>query len=146
MLKHLFDAELEYRPSMQPLVDSGEGELIGSGDGWVAGPRIEGTLHWTLFEVPGRLVCSMNPVAVIETGDGARLELEARGFARRRTESSRVWAVAATLLLQSDDASYAWLNAALAVWEGEFDANAHRARYRAYLMADGAGVPDDKEY
>ena len=145
MLEHLFDAELDYRPGMQPLVDSGEGELIGSGDGRVAGPKIEGTLLWTLFEVPGRLVCSMNPVAVIETGDGARIELEARGFARRRSENDRRWAVAATLLLQADDASYAWLNDALAVWEGEFDANAHRARYRAYLTADAARAADDKE-
>jgi hypothetical protein len=79
----------------------------------------------------------MNPVAVIETDDGARVRLEARGFARRSDEASAVWAVAAMLRFESDHESYRWLANALGVWEGEFDADAHRARYQAYLLEDG---------
>ena len=44
MLEHLFDAELVYRSEMEPLTEDGEGELIGSGDGSVAGPAIAGQL------------------------------------------------------------------------------------------------------
>jgi hypothetical protein len=80
-LEHLFDAELVYRSGMAPLTAEGEGELVGSGDGTVAGSAIAGDLAWTLFERPGTVVCAMNPVAVIETGDGAQVRIEARGFA-----------------------------------------------------------------
>jgi len=142
MLAHLFDAELVYRSEMEPLTRDGEGELIGSGDGTVVGDAIPGALAWTLFEQPGNLVCAMNPVAVIETDDGARVRLEARGFARRSDETGRVWAVAATLRFESDHERYRWLDNALGVWEGEFDAKAHRARYQAYVVKDDAsGVP-----
>jgi hypothetical protein len=137
MLEHLFDAELVYRSEMEPLAEDGVGELIGSGDGTVTGPAIAGRLAWTLFERPGKLVCAMNPVAVIETEEGARVRIEARGFARRADEASRSWAVAATLRFESEDERYRWLENALGVWEGEFDTDAHRARYRAYLVNDG---------
>jgi hypothetical protein len=76
----------------------------------------------------------MNSVAVIETDEGARVRIEARGFARRENEASRKWAVAATLRAESEHERYRWLEKALGVWEGEFDAEAHRARYRAYLV------------
>jgi hypothetical protein len=138
MLAHLFDAELVYRAEMEPLTRDGEGDLIGSGDGTVVGDAIAGALAWTLFERPGRLSCTMNPVAVIETEEGARVLLEARGFARRSDEASRSWEVAATLRFESEHKRYAWLNNALGVWVGEFDAEAHRARYRAYLLEDAA--------
>ena len=64
--------------------------------------------------------------------------MEARGFARRADEASRVWAVAATLRFESDHEHYRWLDNALGVWEGEFDADAHRARYQAYVLRDDA--------
>ena len=136
MLVRLFDAELVYRAEMEPLTREGEGELIGSGDGSVLGDSLTGALAWTLFERPGRLSCTMNPVAVIETDEGARVRLEARGFGRRSDEASRIWEVAATLRFESEHERYAWLDNALGVWEGEFDAEAHRASYRAYLVKD----------
>jgi hypothetical protein len=139
MLVHLFSAELVYRAEMEPLTRDGDGELIGSGDGSVVGDSITGALVWTLFERPGKLSCAMNPVAVIETEEGARIRLEARGFARRSDEASRTWDVAATLRFESDDERYRWLDNALGIWEGDFDADAHRARYQAYLVQDNAG-------
>ena len=88
MLERLFDAELVYRSEMEPVTKDGEGELIGSSDGTLAGPAIAGQLAWTLFERPGKLVCAMNPVAVIETDGGERVRIEARRFcaARERGE------------------------------------------------------------
>ena len=56
---------------------------------------------------------------------------------RSDSEASRRWAVAATLRFESEHERYRWLENALGVWEGEFDAEAHRARYRAYLVRNG---------
>jgi hypothetical protein len=61
VLEPLFDAELVYRSDMEPVTEDGEGELIGSGDGTVAGPAIAGQLAWTLLERPGKLVCAIEP-------------------------------------------------------------------------------------
>jgi hypothetical protein len=133
-LEHLFDAELQYQPGMAPLVDVGEGVLIGSGDGTVAGRALNGALRWTLFEQPGELVCAMSPTIRIDTSDGAQICADARGFATREAPEARDWRVAATLSFRTDDARYGWLDGALGLWEGEFDAERHRARYRAYLQ------------
>jgi hypothetical protein len=138
-LQHLFDAELQHRSDMEPILAAaeGDGELIGSGDGTVTGPELAGSLRWTLFEHPGKLVCSMNPVAVIETEDGAQVRIRARGYAQRRSTDERTWRVAATLRFESDDERYRWLGQTLGVWEGEFEADAARAWYRAYVQIDG---------
>jgi hypothetical protein len=78
----------------------------------------------------------MNPIAVIETDDGARVRFEARRFARRSDKESRIWAVAARLRFASEHERYLWLDDALSVWEGELDAEAHRARHQAYVVRD----------
>lgn len=132
-LEHLFDAELEYRPGMPPVAGSGEGQLIGSGEGTVRGGRLDGTLRWTLFEQPGTLVCSMNPILAIVTDDDADLKVEGRGYARRDHADDSLWRVAATLLFATEDERYDWLNGRLALWEGTFDAARRIARYRAYV-------------
>lgn len=142
-LEHLFDAELQYQPDLEPLVpvEEGEGELAGSGDGTVSGDRLAGSLRWTLFEGPGELVCTMAPVAAVETPDGAQVRLQGRGYGQRTAPDDHLWKVAATLRFESDDERYAWLDGQLGVWEGEFDADAHRARYRAFVQTsiDAAG-------
>ena len=133
-LEHLFDAELLYQPGMAPLADEGDGALIGSGDGTVAGPTLAGDLRWTLFEQPGELVCAMSPMLRIETHDGAEIHADGRGFAAQDRTDVSEWRVAATLRFRTNDARYAWLDGALGLCEGEFDSERHRARYRAYLQ------------
>jgi hypothetical protein len=135
-LEHLFDAELEYRDGMAPLSDSGEGELIGSGDGSVEGERLRGRLRWTLFEGQdgGGLTCTMQPTLVIDTDDGDTIAIEGRGYAHRTTRADQLWHVAATLLFSTNSERYAWLDGALGVWEGGFDAERHSARYRAFVQ------------
>jgi hypothetical protein len=135
-LEHLFEAELQYRPGMPPIGTEGEGRLIGSGDGVVRGAKLEGNLRWTLFEAPGTLVCAMNPILAIATGDGADLRVEGRGYAQRDRPEERHWRVAGSLRFETADERYRWLNGRLAVWEGEFDAEEERARYRAYLTPE----------
>jgi hypothetical protein len=134
-LEHLFDAELEYRPGMAPLAEHGDGELIGSGEGSVDGQRLRGALRWTLFEGEGGdLVCTMHPILTIHTEDGASIGIEGRGYAHRTTPSDQLWRVAATLLFSANEDGYAWLDGALGVWEGEFDAERHIAHYRAFVQ------------
>jgi hypothetical protein len=135
-LEHLFDAELQYRDGMPPLTADGEGELIGSGEGVARGEKLAGRFRWTLFEQPGELVCQMNPILEIATGDGAKVRVEGRGYARREHTGDQRWWVAATLRFEADDERYARLTGRLGVWEGEFDADAHEARYRAFLTPD----------
>jgi hypothetical protein len=133
-LVHLFDAELEYRPEMTPIASDGDGELAGSGDGNIDGPKVRGSLRWTLFEGPGELQCSMNPTLVIDTEDGASIGIEGRGYGRRTSRTDQLWRVAATLAFSAKEERYAWLDGAIGVWEGEFNAERHRARYRAFVQ------------
>jgi hypothetical protein len=56
----------------------------------------------------GELVCPMNPILAITTGDGAEVRVEGRGYARRNRPSDSHWRVAATLLLETHDERYAW--------------------------------------
>ena len=134
MLEPLFDAELDYQPGMPPLAGQGDGALIGSGHGAVRGPKLTGTLEWTLFERPGSTVCPMAPVARITTLDGAQIRFEGRGYATRAHHSDPVWRVAATLHFTTGDSRYSWLDGALALWEGEFDEVTRHARYTAFLQ------------
>jgi hypothetical protein len=128
MLEPLFDAELDYQPAMAPLTSQGDGALIGSGDGAVHGPNLNGTLEWTLFEQPGSTVCRMAPVARITTDDGAQIRFDGRGYGTRPSHSDRRWRVAATLYLTTGDSRYSWLDGTLALWEGEFNEATGHAR------------------
>jgi hypothetical protein len=134
MLEPLFDAELDYQPGMRPLTSDGDGALIGSGDGAVRGPKLTGTLEWTLFEQPGSTVCPMAPVARITTSDGAQIRFEGRGCATRPRQSDPAWRVAAALYFTTGDSRYSWLDGALALWEGEYNEATHHARYTAFLQ------------
>jgi hypothetical protein len=138
-LEHLFDAELEYRPDMAPITEDGEGELIGSGDGIIDAPKMRGSLRWTLFEGPGELQCSMTPTLAIDTEDGASIGAEGRGYARRESRTDQLWRVAATLVFSAKEERYAWLDGALGVWEGEFDAGRHKGRYRTFVQTPAGG-------
>lgn len=136
MLEPLFDTELDYRPEMEPIADDGDGVLVGSGDGLISGPRLNGKLEWTLFEEPRETICRMTPIARITTDDGAEIGFEGRGFAIRSHPGNPRWRVAATLRFTTDDARYAWLDSALGLWEGEFDSTTHHARYQAFFQRD----------
>jgi hypothetical protein len=134
MLEPFFDAELDYQPGMAPLASEGDGAFIASGNGTVHGPKLNGTLEWTLFEQPGSTVCAMAPVARITTGDGAQIRFDGRGCGTRPSPSDPTWRVAATLYLTTGDSRYSWLDGALALWEGEFNEATAHARYTAFIQ------------
>jgi hypothetical protein len=157
-LEYLFDADLQHRPGMEPVVgpEGREGELIGSGDGVLQGPGIRGTIRWTLYEQdcawdPGFLgdpdgtaaqpasgdqVCKMNLAGVIHTDRGAPVQFEAKGFGLRREDLTPNWRLTASLRFATPAEDHLWLNGVLGLWEGEFDERAGSARYRAYARVD----------
>lgn len=149
-LQRLFDAQLQYQEGMQALVspEGREGVLIGSGDGTVSGPRVRGTIRWSMYSEdcayllvkdgidppPGSHLCTVNPVGKIETGDGAEIWFDARGFGLRGYDPSlpHMWQLTMGLRFETQDARYQWLNTTLAMWQGEFDERAGKAAYQAF--------------
>lgn len=134
MLEHLFDAEVQHRPDAGSVgdLDASWGEPVGNGDGAVRGPRLNGTLRWSLLERPGELVCEMRPGGEITTDDGALVRFEGRGFATRADTATERWEVSASLRFWTDDERYAWLLERAAGWYGTFDGSTGRATYRAF--------------
>ena len=50
-LETLFEIKLEYKESTSAVSLEGKvGEYIGSGEGTAVSPKVNGTVHWTLFE------------------------------------------------------------------------------------------------
>jgi hypothetical protein len=150
---HLFDAELRYTDETTPVVapDGREGDLIGSGVGRVTGSLLSGTLGWSFyaadcaylavragFEHPVDELCRTHPGGEIRTDDGALIRWDARGFGLRGADPARLhrWRMASAIVFDTDDDRYAWLNRAMAVWQGEFDERVGVARYSAWLPAD----------
>jgi hypothetical protein len=149
-LTGLFSAVLQYRSDAEQGAvvprEGREGEYIGSGDGTATGDRVSGTLHWSLWAgaclyplvrkgqtVPDGLhLCTMNPVGFIETGDGARIRLDGRGYGLRSMGRYRT---SLTLVFGTEDPRYAWLTTVLGLVEGEFDEKAGRATWEAYMPA-----------
>jgi hypothetical protein len=135
-LEHLFDAELHFSPGMDPVVAPAgrDGQLVGSGDGTVHGPEVNGTIRWSNFETQGEWLCGMYPAGVIETTDGGTIRFEAKGYALRRVaqDSPTGWKVAGGMRFDTNGPRYGWLNEALGVWEGEFDEATGEATWRVY--------------
>jgi hypothetical protein len=82
----------------------------------------------------------MNPTLAIHTGDGASISIEGRGYAHRTSRAGQLWRVAGALLFDTDDEGYAWLDGAVGVWEGEFDAaqDDSRPSGRAAMSSPGS--------
>jgi len=132
----LFQAEFHYRPNIPPVElhdnSSRSGELLGSGDGVVAGAILQGRVHWSLFEVQGP-ICETNIVGVITTDDGAQLEFETRGYGVvPDSNQPNLWEMPAVVKFRTESPTYQWLNTTLALWEGTFDMHSGIHSYQAY--------------
>ncbi len=155
-LIHLFDIEWHSKPGLEPVVsdDDREGALIGSGEGTVTGPKLEGTLRFSFYTAeclfdPGFVVsagldleqlgnhaCRINPGGVIATADGARIQFDVKGFGLRREATAPKWTLTGGVRLVTDDERYRWLNDVLGLWEGEFDEETSTARYHVHARGD----------
>src|SRR5215471_21321843 len=99
LLTPLFEARLQYQSDMEAVVsaETREGELVGSGDGRVAGELLNGTVRWSTYAgncayvfvraglepPPGQHLCTVHPAGIIETLDGAEVWFDARGYGLR---------------------------------------------------------------
>lgn len=151
-LQHLFNAQLQYQEGLEALIpaEEREGAVIGSGDGMVSGPRMAGTIRWSMYSEdcayllvkdgieppPGSHLCTVNPAGIIETEDGAEIWFDARGFGLRgyNPDLPHMWQLTMGLRFETQDARYLWLNLTLAMWQGEFDERAGKAAYQAFAQ------------
>ncbi|MBW3662738.1 MAG: hypothetical protein KY469_06535 [Actinobacteria bacterium] len=78
----------------------------------------------------GDHICTVNPGALLETDDGALLQLDFRGFGLRLQSRAPMWSVNGALRAFTQHESYRWLTEQLLVFEGEFDESTGRGDYR----------------
>ena len=131
-LTNLFEISLEYKQEKEPVAEDGKvGEYLGSGEGLAHG-RINGTVHWSLFEAQSAVFCASNLFGIISTDDGAEIKFDTMGFFRRPDEGSHIWHNSAGVSFETDDDRYQWLTEIMGVWDGEFDMKTYRHRYQIY--------------
>jgi hypothetical protein len=135
-LTHLFDLELKYTGQF-PDAEAATGRVgdyIGSGQGTVRGPHIQGHVpRWDLYEEVNEAFCRSNLSGVIETEDGARIHSDTMGFFMVPDKAQpHLWTTSAAVHFETKDERYVWLNAVLGVWEGTFDMESYRHQYRVY--------------
>jgi hypothetical protein len=131
-LTHLFELNLNYKKDVEPVSKEGKvGEYLGSGDGFVRG-RINGTVHWSLYEAQSPVFCASNLFGIITTDDGGEIEFDSMGFFRRPDQGSHIWHNSSGVSFETDADQYQWLTGVMGVWEGEFDSNSYLHHYRVY--------------
>ncbi|HZD58267.1 MAG TPA: hypothetical protein VE136_16165 [Anaerolineales bacterium] len=133
----LFDMKLHYRKEKPPVTMDGKlGEYIGSGDGTLNGLRINGNVHWTLFEAQTETVCPANLIGLITTDDNAEIKLDAIGFFMRPDPADPYrWVNSAAIRFVTADERYAWLNSILGVWRGETDGRIWRHDIQVHAIS-----------
>ncbi len=126
----LFDVDLVYDPDAQA-VQEGDAlpfAYIGSGHGAVAGPSVEGELRWSLYEEQTELVCRARRTGVIETADGATIEIEELGYFGREDQDASLWHFTGGIRFKTADERYGWLTRRPALLEGTMDLSTGRGR------------------
>jgi hypothetical protein len=107
-LKPLFEVKLSYvegKPAVS--MDGKVGEYLGSGEGTVAGVKLNGTVYWTLFEAQRETACESNLFGVITTEDGAEIRFDTMGFFRRPyKDKPHLWVTSAAVSFETDDERY----------------------------------------
>ena len=113
----------------------GEGPRLGGGFGTVNGPMLKGTVRWDFYEVIGETFCTNTIVGYIDTEDGARINYVTRGHALV-ADSDRdpdSWSMTHSVMFNTEDNRYRWIDRRLGVWNGEFHMGAYKHNYKAYL-------------
>jgi hypothetical protein len=155
-LVHFFDADLQYRSDIEPVVhaEGREGALIGNGDGKLIGEQVTGSVRWSMYSgncayvfvqagvepPPGQHLCTVNPGGVIETDDGAQIWFDAKGYGLRGYDETQphLWNLTMAIQFKTLDERYQNLNTTLGVLTSEFDEKAGRALWRVYIPEIGA--------
>lgn len=134
-LQPFFKAELRYIKGKEPVAVSKEGrigKLLGSGEGKVFGDKIQGKVHWSIFEIIGT-VCETNIVGIINTNDGFTINFESKGFGTVPDKSKpNLWDMPAVIKFDAESDKYKWVNKTFALWTGEFDMERGIHKYQAW--------------
>lgn len=135
MMKELFELHLEYKEGKPPVHKNGKvGEYIGSGEGRAEGERLQGEIHWTLYEDVSEALCQSNLFGVITTEDGAKIRFDSLGyFFVPDKQLSHKWQTSAAVYFETDYQRYAWLNRRLGSWQGTFDMQTYRHKYTVFI-------------
>lgn len=148
-LSPLFAFTWQVDPSADTVIppDGRDGVHLSDGTGRATG-ELTGTMRFSMYtgdcpldpgylELPegqpraeGDHICTVNPGAILQTDDGAVVELDLRGFGLRLETRAPMWSINGSLRMFTADERYASLTEGLYVFEGEFDENVGRAEYR----------------
>ena len=133
-LERQFTVRLQYEEDEPPVsLDGKVGAYVGSGVGVVQGPRLQGSIQWSLFEKQGEALCPSNLFGLITTNDSAEIRFDAMGFfLRADLNRPHQWRTTAAVHFVTIDPCYAWLDDILGVWEGQFDIQTYRHHYSVY--------------
>lgn len=148
-LTPLFDFAWQVDPAMGAVIpsDGREGTHLSDGVGTASG-YLSGTMRFSMYTAdcpldPGYLelppgqpratgdhICTVNPGAILQTEDGAAIELDFRGFGLRLESRAPVWSVNGSLRMYTTAVRYRHLAEQLHVFEGEFDEQSGTGTYR----------------
>jgi len=134
-LEYLCDMELAYREEslyqgkfvVARPYDSQEAEAYGEGDGWVNGERLKGTARWVNHphcRTDG--VWLPNLHGVIQTEDGASILFRLQGRTKFMIEGQGHQLL--TVILQTGEEHYKWLNDSICMLEGIIEGFTMRAK------------------
>jgi hypothetical protein len=136
-MREFFKANLKYDPThTNSLSTEGHvGEWLGGGLGEITGETLAGKATWDLFENQGENTCETEMHISLETGDGNKINIVAKGFgAIGDSAQPSLWQMGASLSFDTLDPKYSWLNTVIANWGGQFDMDTGVHNYKAYRV------------
>ena len=134
-LEHLCEMELAYRSEslyqgkfvVARPYNSQEAEAYGEGDGWVKGERLKGTARWVNHpHCRSDGVWLPNLHGVIQTEDGAGVLFSLRGRTKFMADGKGNQLL--TVIFETEDERYQWLNDSICVLEGIIEGFAMHAQ------------------
>jgi hypothetical protein len=141
VLEHLCDMELAYRGPFELVQPYGgeEGSGYGAGDGTVTGDKIAGQVSWVNHprrRSDGRMLPDSG--GLIRTDDGGRVifRMQGRTVFRVNEKGEEKGGQLLSILFESADERYLWLNDAVCVIEGVIDAQAMRMNAKVYACVN----------
>ena len=113
----------------------GAGPRLGGGFGTVNGPKLRGTVRWDFYEEIGETFCTNTLAGYIDTEDGARINYVTRGHAlvHDRDADADSWSMTHSVMFNTEDDRYQWIDKQLGVWNGEFHFRTYEHNYKAYV-------------
>ena len=137
MLEHLADVELENQQGRRRVFPGKGriGEHLASGEGAVFGPVLNGIVNWDLLQEAGEHHSGFNILGQIETDDRGKILFNDLGYMTRENgENVARWSLTGSVIFNTEDRHYLWLNNIVGVLQGLYDMGSFRHSYRIYIQ------------